>query len=227
MTGHTGDFDGDPRVDDPVLTTYGQVASHGYLQMTPSAPSNELQPETTTPEAEQEDAVSELDTRALWNELVAKQRFGDGLVAAALLSLVVAITWSVGFRVLGFDTSRPEIWFVSAWTALLSGLLIGYPLRRIGRGVESKFSTAGACMAFAAAFSGDFLSALPSADAATLTNFGTFAVHRGLGDWILYAIAAYGGSRLSRERLTDEQLAGRIRRLRRTSGTQATGNDVA
>jgi hypothetical protein len=180
-------------------------------------PLDETKPNNAPTGGGRVDAVSDAERHNLWNERLAAQRFGVGLQAAVVVAIAVCIAWCGIFGVVGFNTGLPEIWFVSSWCALLSGLAIGYPLRRLGHGVEPRFATAGAVLGFAATFLGDFFLALPSLDAASPTNFGVFTIDRGLWDWVLYAIAAWGGSRLARERLTEAQIDALVRR-----GRQAT-----
>jgi len=140
-----------------------------------------------------------------------QQRFAAALAAAVAVAAPVLVAWVTIFRFVGFDTARPEIWFVSAWGAVFLGLAVGYPFRRVGRGIDDNFAIAAALVAFVAAMLGDFFTVVHGREQVTLENLGMFASHRGVGDLILYCVAGYFATRVARERLTDERIAALLR----------------
>lgn len=113
-------------------------------------------------------AIRQVDARAL----LASQSLPRAALAAVCMTALLNTGW------LWLSTVTGNFFH---WYALLQGPLIGLAVRRAGRGIDWRFPSLAAFVAFAAAFSGNFLVSLVTTG--TVLEQNALRVLRGLTLW--------------------------------------------
>jgi hypothetical protein len=134
------------------------------------------------------------------------QRFGRGVAAGVVACGVGALAWAA--------ITAITRWQID-WMAVGVGALVGFAIRRFGRGVEPRFGVVGAGLALAGCVLGNFLAVyglvaaelhIPLGTVLTELGPGAVAEHlvesMGLYDVLFYGIALYQGYRLSFREVT-------------------------
>ncbi len=148
-------------------------------------------------------------------ELLREKRAAQNMQAAVLAGLAAALVGAAAWAVVTVATQ-----YQIGWMAVGVGFLVGFAVRRAGKGVEPKFGYVGAGLALLGCLAGNLFSTVGFAAAETHVGFFTL-----LGkldpstivellkatfspiDLLFYGIAVYEGYRFSFQTLTKEEAA--------------------
>ena len=169
------------------------------------------EPLMTSPAPTDQHQADPIQIKWALERMRSEQNLPGGLIAGAVAAAIGASVWAVVTFTTGYQIG---------WMAVGIGFLVGFALRKIGKGVDKIFGISGAVLALLGCAAGNLLTVYgmlakqENVSLVTLLSRLDFAIIHELMtatfspmDLLFYGIAVYEGYKLSFRQLTQGELA--------------------